>query len=451
MEPLERLKQNLDEEIRLHPRYPDLVNLLGLLLALEGRHTEALKEYDRALEINPRYTECKTNRAFSLAALGRTDEALKAAEALSCEAPDSCDVLVSCAKLLAWQGRTAPARAILEKAAELRPNYPAVYHYLGLTYLTGDREKACANFEKAASLGSAYIALYDSLHIYRNGGVKLAGGKDPAVKALLNQLADNPNSVKVYLAQAKMFAAGGQFDEASSHFDKARAIEADSPVIENGLGLVAIAREYGEEAKLHFRRALHFDPANITAHVNLAFQLGADGDLNGAEEQMRKAVELAPRYPDIRVQLATILTEREQLDEAITHLREALSINPKYVFAAIMLGSILFAKKRYQEVIDTYAGMDADAIGLPEVYSHLATSHLETGKTDSALEIAGKAVSMENPLPSTYVCLVIGHHRLGKVKEARSWALKYVKQFPEGPEIEEIRTLVDLLKDTPDA
>ena len=280
----------------------------------------------------------------------------------------------------------------------------------------------------------------------------LAGAGRQVTESLLRQLDENPNAVKVHIGVAEMLASEGLFDEASARFDKARAVEPDSPEIENGLGLVAVAREYGEEAKLHFRRALQFDPTNISALVNLAFQLGAEGNLSDAEKEMRKAVELAPRYPDLRVQLATILTEREDIEEAVSHLREALSINPEYIFAAFILGSILFAKKRYREVIDTYAQIDVDAIGLPEVYSQLATSHLETGQTEKALDIAKKAVSPElerDALPSTYVCLAIAYYRLDKKEEAAASAGEYVRRFPEGPEIEEIRKLLALLKNKP--
>jgi tetratricopeptide (TPR) repeat protein len=445
MEHIEKLKESLNQEIKLHPNYPDLANMLGLLLSLEGRHAEALKQYDRALGINPNYAECKANRAFVLAALGKGEEAIKAATDLAEAAPGDHDVLIVCGKVLAWQGEKAKARALLEKAVELKPDCPATYHYLGLALLPDDESQASMKFERAATLGSAYIALYDSLHIYKKGRIRLA---KPAVKSLLKQLAENPNTVKVYLSTAKMLASEGLFDSASSQFEKARAIESDSARVENGLGLVATAREYGEEAKLHFRRALQFDPENVTAHVNLAFQLGADGNIKEAEEELRRAVELAPRYPDIRVQLAIILTEREEFDEAISHLREALAINPKYIFAAFMLGSILFTAKRYQEVIDTYAKMDVDRIALPEIYSHLATSHLELSQNGAALEIAKKAISQESALPSSYACLVIAYHRLGKHKDALASAREYMRLFPEGPEIEEIHKLHKMLENT---
>jgi tetratricopeptide (TPR) repeat protein len=279
--------------------------------------------------------------------------------------------------------------------------------------------------------------------VYRKGKVKLS---KEARNRLLEELADNPSAVKVYLNTAEMLASGGDFDAAEKEFDKARSIEPDSSSIENGLGLVGVAREYSEEAKLHFRRAIQFDPANITAHVNLAFLLGSDGSLSEAEQQMREAVELAPRYPDLRVQLATILMEREKLDEAVEHLRKALLINPRYVFAAFMLASIFLAKKRYHEVLEVYSGLDVDAIALPEIYSHLATSHLEIGSAETALEIAKKAIASDDPLPSSFVCMVLAHHKLGMTEEALACAEEYIKRFPDGPEIEEIKKLRDIMK-----
>jgi superkiller protein 3 len=442
MMPLEKLEENLRQEIELHPNYPDLANLLGLLLTVEGRQDDALAEYDRALSINPGYTECRINRAFALATLGRVKEALAEAASAVAEAPENSDSIAAAAKLFASHGDRDRAQGLLQKVKELRPNCPSVSHYAGLVLLADDLEEAGLQFEKAASLGTAYIALYDSHHIYRKGKIKLS---KKAAESLSRQLADNPSTVKVFLSTAKLLASEGLFDEAAAQFEEARKIEADSAAIENGLGIVAMAREYGEEAKLHFRRALMFDPGSITALVNLAFQLGADGDTTEAEEQLRRAVELAPRYPDVRLQLATLLTETGKLEEAESHLREALAVNPKYVFAAFVLASILLMKKRYKEIIDVYEGFDIEALGLPEVYSQLATSHLETGQTQIGLEYALKATSTDNPLPSSYVCLAIASYRLGKPEDALASAREYIRRFPDGNEVEEMQRLCDIL------
>ena len=442
MKPLEKLEENLRQEIAVHPDYPDLANLLGLLLTVEGRHEEALKEYERAMSIHPDYLECKVNRAFALAAIGSSKEARTEADMIVTEAPENCDSLAAAAKLFASLGNRERALELLQKAKNLRPNMPSLSHYLGLVMLEDSLEQAATYFEEAASLGSAYVALYDSHHIYKKGKIKLT--KKVAAE-FSGQLSDNPNTIKVFLSTAKLLASEGMFDEAAVQFEEARKIEADSVTIENGLGTVAMAREYGEEAKLHFRRALMFDPDNITAHVNLALQLGADGDLPEAEEQLRKAVELAPRYPDVRLQIAMILTETGKLEEAETHLKEALAVNPKYVFAAFVLASILLIKQRYQEIIDLYAGFDIEALGLPEIYSQLATSYLETGQPQLGLEYALKASSEDSPLPSSYVCLAIANYRLGKEAEALATVQEYIKRFPEGNEIEEMRRLCDIL------
>ena len=56
-----------------------------------------------------------------------------------------------------------------------------------------------------------------------------------------------------------------------------------------------------------------------------------------------------------------------------------------------------------------------------------------------------KASSENNPLPSSYVCLAIANYRLGKEAEALATAQEYIKKFPDGNEIEEMRRLCDIL------
>jgi len=443
MTTLEKLKNNIENEIKLHPEYPDLLNLMGLLQSVERLHDTALAYFENALSINPYYAEAKVNRLYAMAATGKTSDAAEGAKELAEQSQGAFSTLVVCGKLLTWLSDSGSAVEILRKACDKKPNNPAAHHYLGLALLEGSPDEAAASFEKAASLGTAFIALYDTCQIYKKGRIKLSKQAAEKLKSTLDM---NPNTVKVYINAAEMLASEGKFDDAESMFEKARAVEPDSSTIENGLGLVAVSREYGEEAKLHFKRALHFDPGDISSHVNLAFQYGSEGEIKLAEEQIRKAVELAPRYPDIRVQLATILMESEQFEEAITHLQEALAINPNYTFASFMLGSILFIKKRYPELIEAYGNLSLESIDIPEVYSHLATAHLELDNVDKAVEIASKAVKSGNALPSTYVCLVIANHKLGKYAEALGYANEYAAKFPDGPEIDEIKKFLELLK-----
>ena len=58
--------------------YADGFNLLGLSLALVGRHADALAAFDRALALNSRYVEAHLNRAVLLNEMGQLDEAQEA-------------------------------------------------------------------------------------------------------------------------------------------------------------------------------------------------------------------------------------------------------------------------------------------------------------------------------------------------------------------------------------
>ena len=63
------------EWLLANPRLAYAQNNWGIVLARQGRWTEAVQHYEEALRINPRYAEAHLNMAVALQRLGRYAEA----------------------------------------------------------------------------------------------------------------------------------------------------------------------------------------------------------------------------------------------------------------------------------------------------------------------------------------------------------------------------------------
>jgi tetratricopeptide (TPR) repeat protein len=57
---------HLRSALQLDPDYAEAYNNLGVTLAIQGRHEEAIEQFSAALQINPGYAKARRNLERSL-------------------------------------------------------------------------------------------------------------------------------------------------------------------------------------------------------------------------------------------------------------------------------------------------------------------------------------------------------------------------------------------------
>jgi len=101
--------------------------------------------------------------------------------------------------------------------------------------------------------------------------------------------------------------------------------------------LIAAERSEGAEREAAMNESLqHLRAASAwglipvgSLHLEIGSILRAQGDLDGAEIEMRRALEIAPSMKTPRLELARILTSRGEYREALTLLEELISMDPQ--------------------------------------------------------------------------------------------------------------------------
>ena len=151
----------------------------------------------------------------------------------------------------------------------------------------------------------------------------------------------------VYNARALAFQRQGQFREALTEFNRARALTPDDANLHNAIGLCLASLNQPAEAIQAFDAAIAFDPRNAQAHYRKGWLLEMLGDAEAAGKLYEGAVSLDPSHADALGSLAALKATALRFDEAKTFAERALGLNPNQASAIVALGTVELHDKNY--------------------------------------------------------------------------------------------------------
>jgi tetratricopeptide (TPR) repeat protein len=223
---------------------------LGVLLAREGRFSEAIGHYEEAFRINPGYPETCNNLGNALARLGRWPDAVGYyARALRLR-PGFAEAELNWGNALADMGRLPDAVTHFDQALALRPAYAeARYGRANALANEGKLEQAIADYTEALRLRADYAEAHANL------GLALA--------------------------------TEGRFQEALPHLAQAIRIRPGYAEAHAYLGLALAGLGRRTEAVAAYREALRLNPADRDTHYHLGLVLRELGDAAGADAEFR--------------------------------------------------------------------------------------------------------------------------------------------------------------------
>jgi tetratricopeptide (TPR) repeat protein len=271
-------------------RTPDYLELKAQILALEHRKPEAMTAIDAAIEGNP-------SNPHYLITQGRIHVSFN-----------------------------EPLEAITSflKAAELEPNSPEPFYFLGTTFfLLAERYKSPDYFSRAE----------------RNFRAAL---------------------------------------EASRDYHRAEFM----------LGVIDAVLSRLGEARTHLQRAIQMDPSNPYYHLHYGILLKHEGDNHGALGEMKTAEEENPSYALTHFELGTVYEKLGDYAQATRQLEAALKLNPDLSAAYYHLGAVYAHVGRAEESKAAYARFSvekehSDQPNPDPVASAISEEELEATKASS--------------------------------------------------------------------
>ena len=237
-----------------------LHNNLGLELARQNRHAEAVDRYRRALELKPDASGTMNNYGLSLMALGRNDDALEQFRAGARLDPTYWLAHNNIAYLLTMKGNLDEAEAAAAKALELNPHAGGAYINMGrIKAYRNQTDEAIRCFSKAVELNPTLHTAWSNL-----GAMHVQAGQvAEAEKCYKRALAIKPDFVEGLSNYGRLKNQLGAFPEAETLFRKALGLNPNFAPAAAGLGRALLGQNRSGEAEralLHAKKLAPADP-----------------------------------------------------------------------------------------------------------------------------------------------------------------------------------------------
>jgi tetratricopeptide (TPR) repeat protein len=252
------------------------------------------------------------------------------------------------AALLIRQGRLEEAKAHLQQALQLKPNYA----------------------EAHANLGNVFI--YQ--HRY-----------DEAIDQYQQALRLDPNLFAVHYILAIALHDKGRFDQAEAHYRQALRLNPHHAAAHHSLGITLMAAHRLDEAVACYQQALRLDPQIADAYNNLANALAQQEKLAEAVSCYEQALRLNPDRKEIHFNLGISLERLEKPVEATRSYNAALRLDPNYAEAHMNLGNVLAQQGKTDDAIKCYEQVLKTKPGDAEALTNIGNVHRDQAHFDDAL------------------------------------------------------------------
>jgi predicted O-linked N-acetylglucosamine transferase (SPINDLY family) len=274
------------EVLRLMPRQPDAVHLLGLAAYQSGRLDEAETTVRRALMLAPEQASFWNSLGTVQQARGRHDEAAASFARAVALAPEAAEIWSSLGTVQLWLGRLDEAEASQRRALALRPEASWMLNNLGAVLVAQQRwPEAVDVIGRAVALAPTDPSGWGNLGHALQG----LGNLPDAIAAFERALALAPDNAPLMIVLADALQAERRLDEAVPWYERARSLRPADPTIDEHLGVALWSLKRRAEAVAAFRRSLALAPDQPALHSGLIFALDmVDGSEDEAREERQR-------------------------------------------------------------------------------------------------------------------------------------------------------------------
>jgi tetratricopeptide (TPR) repeat protein len=322
-----RLDQACDSCRQALQRYPEDVNILGLLgatLGDQGEFEEAEKVLNQVIDLAPTFAKPYEDLGTLL---------------LQCE-------------------RAQDAIPLLEKAIRLDPRLEAAHFQLGKALAREGRGKeADEAFERSFELSPVRGMMARAAEHHREGRL------EEAEKLCRKVLQNKPQHVDALRLLGLIAAAAGELEEAENLLRQALEQAPDHTPAMFELGRVLKELDRHEEAIEVYRELIRQQPDNPKAHYRLAGVLGPAALTDQSAAAYRRCLELSPEHAGAWLGLGHMLKTLGQQEQGIRAYQRCRELTPGF-------GEVYYSLAN----LKTYQFSDAE---ISEMQQHLESTDME--------------------------------------------------------------------------
>lgn len=262
-----------ERAIKLAPKHPGILQLLGLAYFQSGQPTKAEPLLKQAISLEPGLPGAHFNLALILQSMHRYEEAIPVFEKAIFINPNDIEARINLGIALAKLGRNSAARTQLKAALALQPSHPVAHFNLAEVEVADKNNEAAAiHFGLAIAAGPQPIAAYVGL-VY---SLRELGRIAEAIKCCEEGLAHDPSNVELQFHYAAALHAAGRYEEAIEWHRKVVPRMGNVAMAHFNFAVTSYALNAYEDTLSHYQRALELGlPADfaVTAELQSAATL----------------------------------------------------------------------------------------------------------------------------------------------------------------------------------
>ncbi len=278
-----------EQALKLAPRHPDALHLLGVIALHSGEHAAAVAPLEQAVAIRPDHPEYQANVAYAYVGLKRYAEALAAFERAARLNPADPELQLGLGNCYGMLGEAAKAEAVFRRLVARHPEYPL--GWFNLANALKDQER----YDEARELYVRVTQLAPQLaEAHCNLGIALhkLGRFEEAERLFQACLAREPGFIPAYVSQAITLNSLRRHDEAEASCREALAREPGQKNAWPVLGKALAGQRRWGEALQCFERAVKEYPDSSDALGDLGDALAHVGRTGAALDVLDRACSL---------------------------------------------------------------------------------------------------------------------------------------------------------------
>lgn len=298
--------------LRIAPRHPDALHLLGVVMRQTGRVQAAVASLRRAVAMVPHAAVFHYNLGLALLDASQLEDAAAAFH----------------------QALTIDATLV-----EAQINLGTVYR------LQGKLDESLSILRRAAARDSRRVECWLNL----GQTLRAAGQALDAERCLRRALEMAPGNVSVLEELGALLTELGQPAEACRYLDEALQLNPRRAAAWNNKAIALRALERTDEALACSKRAQELAPQSFEILANLAGLYDKTGQLAEAIACYEQALQQRPRSPELLTNFGFALARAGEYSQALARYDQALAIWPDYPLAHANRALALLQLGRYRE------------------------------------------------------------------------------------------------------
>jgi len=283
------------------------------------------------------------------------------------------------------------AETLFRHTIERNPSAWMAHNNLGFLKLDVAPDEARAHIEEALRLFPDYPEAHNNLGCL----LQRAGQVEEAIRHHREAVRLMPDFPLGHHNLGAALERAGRVAEAIGHYREAIRLHPDFVLAHVNLGSALLKAGSDAEALSVLQEAVRLAPAEAESRLKLAQALSRRGRTEEAVTEYREAVRLQPASGDARFGLGIALERAGKLEEALLECAEAARLSPGSALAWRELGNMSYRAGRFEQAVAAYR----EAVNLQpasaEGHNNLGAALERLGLLDDAEREYREAVRLE--------------------------------------------------------